>query len=60
MNKLAALSNGFMEAFNDCYSSDYKIGQTIPEDEINALEHEIEWFNHAVAGGEALWIERGK
>lgn len=66
MFKIAVEEQGWLDAFNGRYGTDYKQGDVVEEDEVIGvientefyLSTEIDVFNHVVAQGEAIWLEK--
>ena len=66
MFKIVAEEQGWLDSFNGRYGTDYKQGDVVEEDEvINIIENtefylsvKIDVFNHIVAQGEAIWLEK--
>lgn len=66
MFKIVAEEQGWLDSFNGRYGTDYKQGDVVEEDEVIGvientelyLSTEIDVFNHVVAQGEAIWLEK--
>lgn len=66
MFKIVAEEQGWLDSFNDRYGTNYKQGDVVDENEIVGsvgsvdykLSTEIDTFNHIVAQGEAIWLEK--
>lgn len=66
MFKIVAEEQGWLNVFNGRYGTNYKQGDVVDEDEVVGsignvdyyLANEIGNFNHVVAQGEAIWLEK--
>lgn len=57
MFTIIAVEQGWLDSFNNQFGTDYKSGQTFEASD-NEVINNANWFNHVVAGGEAIVIEK--
>lgn len=68
MLKIVAEEQGWLDVFNDRNGTEYKQGDFVGKDDdvistvdpnvARSLEDTIYYFNHSIAQGEAIWLEK--
>ncbi|WP_349516247.1 hypothetical protein [Leuconostoc suionicum] len=56
--KITAVPSHFMELFNSYYDYEYQNGEFVSDRDYESLKSEVEHFNHNVAYGPAIKIEK--
>ncbi|MBZ1514289.1 hypothetical protein [Leuconostoc mesenteroides] len=56
--KITSATNSFMKMFNNYYDYDYQDGEFVSDRDYESLKSEVEHFNHNVAYGPAIKIEK--